>query len=83
MNSRQANPDIRYIGCVPTGDIGDVKQIRNAINTLLVGDKLQEIEVKFECQDMGIIVNDLNSHTVSIKFKILISTTKTLFLDIF
>lgn len=64
---KQVSPDVHYIGCVPTGDIGDVKQIRKAINTLLSGDKLQEVEVKFECQDMGIIVSELHSHMTVLK----------------
>lgn len=54
--SNDADSKITFVGTIETGERNDVKQIFIAINVLLNGGKLENIDVLIECQDLGIKV---------------------------
>lgn len=55
-----------YIGCVMTGDRGDVREIRRAINQLLKEDH-EKVRVALDCHDMGVAVTRVADNTVRVK----------------
>lgn len=52
-----------YIGRVLTGDRGDVREIRRAINQLLK-EEHEKVRVVLDCHDMGVTVTRLPDNTV-------------------
>lgn len=52
-----------YIGFVLTGDRGDVREIRRAINQLLKEEN-EKVRVVLDCHDMGVTVTRFADNTV-------------------
>lgn len=64
LHYRDKIPTITWLGKVATGEFGDVKQIRKAIETLLK-EKQGKVNVMFDCQDLGVFISERKTNKVS------------------